>query len=107
MTANTIDGHDVAQGMSFGDQHSTEIQPYGDVILLPIGLSEPVCREGVEQLNQLLADTVTLRDLHKKHPLAGAGCDVLSTFISSSTSTQASRAYWSMRSLSASRCWVA
>ena len=67
MTVNTIDGHDVAHGMSFGDQHSTEIQPYGHVILLPIGLSEPVCREGVEQLNQLLADTVTLRDLYKKH----------------------------------------
>jgi starvation-inducible DNA-binding protein len=32
-----------------------------------IGLSETVRREGAEQLNQLLADTVTLRDLYKKH----------------------------------------
>src|SRR5256885_16367424 len=47
--------------------HSTEIQAYGDLVRLPIGLSEAVCREGVEQLNQLLADTVTLRDLYKKH----------------------------------------
>jgi len=57
VTSNAIDEHDVAHDMSFGDQHSTEIQPYGHVILLPIGLSEPVCREGVEQINQLLADT--------------------------------------------------
>ncbi len=31
------------------------------------GLPETVRREGAEQLNQLLADTVTLRDLYKKH----------------------------------------
>jgi len=67
MTTNTIDGHDMAPAMSFEDQHSTEIQPYGHLVPLPIGLSEAVCREGVEQLNQLLADTVTLRDLYKKH----------------------------------------
>src|SRR5204862_4975066 len=67
MTTNTIDGHDMARAMSFEDQHSTEIQPYGHLLPLPIGLSEAVCREGVEQLNQLLADTVTLRDLYKKH----------------------------------------
>ena len=34
---------------------------------MPIGLSVSVCRESVEHLNQLLADTVTLRDLYKKH----------------------------------------
>jgi starvation-inducible DNA-binding protein len=67
MTTNTIDGHDMARAVSFGDQHSTEIQAYGDLVRLPIGLSEAVCRESVEQLNQLLADTVTLRDLYKKH----------------------------------------
>jgi starvation-inducible DNA-binding protein len=50
-----------------GDQHSTGLQPYDLLIPLPIGLSEATCREGVEQLNQLLADTVTLRDLYKKH----------------------------------------
>jgi len=67
LTTNTIDGQDLARAMSFGDQHSTEIQPYGHLVPLPIGLTEAVCREGVEQLNQLLADTVTLRDLYKKH----------------------------------------
>jgi starvation-inducible DNA-binding protein len=32
-----------------------------------IALAENVSRESAEQLNQLLADTVTLRDLYKKH----------------------------------------
>ena len=34
---------------------------------MPIGLSEETRRESVENLNQILADTVTLRDLYKKH----------------------------------------
>jgi starvation-inducible DNA-binding protein len=34
---------------------------------MPIALSEATCRESVENLNQLLADTITLRDLYKKH----------------------------------------
>ena len=34
---------------------------------MPIALSEAVCRESVENLNQVLADTITLRDLYKKH----------------------------------------
>lgn len=67
MTTNTLGGNDVAQATSFVEEPSTEIQAYGHLVRLPIGLSEAVCREGVEQLNQLLADTVTLRDLYKKH----------------------------------------
>ncbi|HEX8507011.1 MAG TPA: DNA starvation/stationary phase protection protein [Hymenobacter sp.] len=43
-------------------------QRYGTVSQrLPIGLSEPTRRESVEMLNQLLADTITLRDMYKKH----------------------------------------
>ena len=34
---------------------------------LPIALAESVCRESVDNLNQVLADTMTLRDLYKKH----------------------------------------
>jgi starvation-inducible DNA-binding protein len=34
---------------------------------MPIALAESSCRESVENLNQLLADTMTLRDLYKKH----------------------------------------
>jgi len=40
---------------------------------MPIALSENVCKESVENLNQLLADTMTLRDLHKKHHWQIAG----------------------------------
>jgi starvation-inducible DNA-binding protein len=34
---------------------------------MPIALSEKVCQASIERLNQLLADTMTLRDLYKKH----------------------------------------
>jgi starvation-inducible DNA-binding protein len=48
-------------------QQAHEIQPYGHLVKLPIALSETACKEGVDNLNQLLADTITLRDLYKKH----------------------------------------
>ena len=48
-------------------QKAGEIQPYGTVnLMLPLELGEPVRLEMVEQLNQLLADSMTLRDLYKK-----------------------------------------
>jgi starvation-inducible DNA-binding protein len=34
---------------------------------LPIALSESACRKSVDNLNQLLADTMVLRDMYKKH----------------------------------------
>src|SRR5207245_3554991 len=43
------------------------LQPYGTVARLPIALDAAVCAVSVENLNQLLADTMTLRDLYKKH----------------------------------------
>src|SRR5256885_1908238 len=49
------------------DQDSKEIQPYGRIAKLPIALAENVCKASVENLNQLLADTITLRDMYKKH----------------------------------------
>src|SRR5918994_389547 len=54
-------------------QHAPEIQPYGHIIRRPIALSEHACKESVENLNQLLADTITLRDLYKKHHWQVAG----------------------------------
>jgi starvation-inducible DNA-binding protein len=48
-------------------QHAHEIQPFGQIVRMPIALPEDVCRESVDNLNQLLADTITLRDLYKKH----------------------------------------
>src|SRR5215471_13181015 len=48
-------------------QRAGEIQAYGTVShMLPLELEEPVRLEMTEQLNQLLADTMTIRDLYKK-----------------------------------------
>ena len=48
-------------------QRAGEIQAYGTVNhALPLELEEPVREEMTEKLNQLLADTMTLRDLYKK-----------------------------------------
>jgi starvation-inducible DNA-binding protein len=48
-------------------QHAGEIQKYGTVShMLPLDLEEPVRLEMTEQLNFMLADTITLRDLYKK-----------------------------------------
>jgi len=48
-------------------QRASELQAFGTVRhALPLDLEEPVRLEVCEQLNQLLADTITLRDLYKK-----------------------------------------
>jgi starvation-inducible DNA-binding protein len=52
---------------------ATEIQAFGTIVPMPIALAEKVRRESVENLNQLLADTMTLRDMYKKHHWQVAG----------------------------------
>ena len=52
---------------------TNETQFYGTVVQLPIGLDAKVCVEIVEHLNQILSDTMTLRDLYKKHHWQVAG----------------------------------
>ena len=55
-------------------QRAKEIQQYGTVThALPLDLEEPVRLEMTEQLNQMLADTMTLRDLYKKSHWQVAG----------------------------------
>jgi starvation-inducible DNA-binding protein len=54
-------------------QHAGEIQAFGSITRLPIGLDEKVCATSVANLNQLLADTMTMRDLYKKHHWQVAG----------------------------------
>ncbi len=55
-------------------QRAAEIQEYGTVThALPLELEEPVRLEITERLNQLLADTMTLRDMYKKHHWQVAG----------------------------------
>jgi len=55
------------------DHHDHEIQPFGHLAPMPIALSASVCKESVANLNQLLADTMTLRDMYKKHHWQVAG----------------------------------
>ena len=55
------------------ERQTPEIQPYGHFVTRPIALQESARKESVENLNQLLADTITLRDLYKKHHWQVAG----------------------------------
>src|ERR1700686_113474 len=55
------------------EQHAHEIQAYGSVVSMPIALARDVRQKSVDNLNQLLADTITLRDLYKKHHWQGGG----------------------------------
>jgi starvation-inducible DNA-binding protein len=48
-------------------QKAHEIQAYGTVVAMPIALAEATRRGSADNLNQLLADVITLRDLYKKH----------------------------------------
>ncbi|HML16518.1 MAG TPA: DNA starvation/stationary phase protection protein [Bryobacteraceae bacterium] len=46
---------------------NTEIQRYGSVVNRPIALEQKSRLTNCELLNQILADTMTLRDMYKKH----------------------------------------
>src|SRR5262249_14592969 len=49
------------------DHRSHQTQPFGTVVPMPIALAEDTRRADIDNLNQLLADVLTLRDLYKKH----------------------------------------
>jgi starvation-inducible DNA-binding protein len=54
-------------------QRAPEIQPYGTLAQYPIALDARVRAASIEALNQILADTMMLRDLYKKHHWQVAG----------------------------------
>jgi starvation-inducible DNA-binding protein len=55
-------------------QNAKEIQKYGDVVQnLPHPLDAKVRSQMCEKLNQLLADSIVLRDMYKKHHWQVAG----------------------------------
>jgi DNA-directed RNA polymerase sigma subunit (sigma70/sigma32) len=56
----------------------TEIQQYGTVVNRPLSLDHKVRLSGADKLIQILADTMTLRDMYKKHHWQ-VSADVLST----------------------------
>src|SRR5262249_50218689 len=63
----------IARATPITKQHAHEFQPFGRLVRMPIALSELVCQQSVEHLNQVLADTIALRDLYKKHHWQVAG----------------------------------
>ncbi len=48
-------------------QSAHEFQAFTETAPMPIALSQKVARKSVDNLNQVLADTFTMRDLYKKH----------------------------------------
>ena len=70
----TIDADEIlARATPLTHQQGHEIQPFNHLVKMPIALAHEACAESVENLNQLLADTITLRDLYKKHHWQAAG----------------------------------
>ncbi len=68
MSRATLDADEILQHASpVVHQKAPEIQPFGHLVRMPIALPESACKESVENLNQLLTDTMVLRDLYKKH----------------------------------------
>src|SRR5712691_5439456 len=63
----------VARARPLDRQTAHEFQAFSQTVPMPIALSQNVARQSVENLNQILADTFTLRDLYKKHHLQVGG----------------------------------
>jgi len=71
---NTTEADDILQhARPVVQQRGHDTQPFGHLAKLPIALDEATCKESVENLNQLLADTMTIRDLYKKYHWQVAG----------------------------------
>jgi starvation-inducible DNA-binding protein len=71
LTANG--GRHASRAEPLTEQRGRELQRFGSVARMPIALDEKVCLASVADLNQVLADTMTLRDLYKKHHWQVAG----------------------------------
>jgi len=54
-------------------QRGKELQKYGTLRTIPIGLPDKARFENIEAMNKILADTMTLRDLYQKHHWQVAG----------------------------------
>ena len=57
----------IEQARPLTTDSATELQHYGTIARFPIALDVSACAASAANLNQLLADTMTLRDLYKKH----------------------------------------
>jgi len=54
-------------------QRGRELQKYGTLRAIPLGLEDDARQKSIEALNQVLADTMTLRDMYQKHHWQVAG----------------------------------
>lgn len=74
MAGTTLDADAImARATPQTHQEGHELQPYGHLVAMPIALSAAAAEESVANLNQVLADTITLRDMYKKHHWQVAG----------------------------------
>jgi starvation-inducible DNA-binding protein len=65
--SKTHDNHGVRPAAPVLGQRSKIVQDYGTVVNLPSGLGEQIRLDSTHGLNQVLADTMMLRDMYKKH----------------------------------------
>src|SRR5579875_114286 len=72
-TATQTRPHERIEGQPQFQQRSYEIQPYGQQHFVPLGLPAETVQRNVALLNQLLADSITLYNLYKKHHWQVAG----------------------------------
>jgi starvation-inducible DNA-binding protein len=73
MSKSRNPGKEADRARPLDRQTAHEIQGFGHLTRLPIALSQSIASQSVENLNQVLADTITLRDLYKKHHWQVAG----------------------------------
>jgi len=68
MTTSTITRTDTsARGKITLPVEAHEIQAFDMTRRHPLALDQTACNASIDDLNQLLADTITLRDMYKKH----------------------------------------
>jgi len=76
MTTRTAPAHkqsEMIEGQPHLQQRSREIQTYKQIRSLPLDMPEDAIGQSVTMLNQLLADSITLFNLYKKHHWQIAG----------------------------------
>lgn len=65
--ANKTEMGSVKQAQPVMVEEGKVMQSYGQLVTMHLGLKKEVCANSVKALNGILADTMTLRDLYKKH----------------------------------------
>lgn len=72
-TTKTGNGAPHIEAQPIMGQRSPETQAYGTLTRYPLGLSDQARSMSVDALNQILADSISLRDMYKKHHWQVAG----------------------------------